>query len=74
MSQYRLTSTPMFYVPGLIEWMLAARKCNVPGARSDAGARKHFITATWPTLPPKAVKAILDRKFTVEGEDVIVTV
>lgn len=73
MTKYRLSSTPMFYVPGLIQWMLAIQKGNVKGARTDAAAQRHFIRATWPTLPPRAVKAILDRKFEVDGEDVIVT-
>ena len=73
MNQYRLSSTPMFYVPGLIEWMLALQKRDVRGARSDAAARRHFIKVTWPTLPPKAVKAILEGDYTVDGEDVIVT-
>lgn len=73
MTTYRLASTSMFYVPGMVEWMLALRKGDVKGARSDEGARRHFIRATWPTLPPRAVKAILDRKFEVDGEDVIVT-
>lgn len=63
----------MFYAPGMIQWMLALTKRDVKGARSDAGARRHFIEVTWPSLPPAAVKAILDRKFEVDGEDVIVT-
>ena len=73
MTKYRLSSTPMFYVPGLVEWMLALQKHNVKGARTDAAARRHFIKATWPTLPPKAVKAILEGRFEVDGEDVVVT-
>lgn len=73
MNQYRLCSTSLFFVPGLLNWMLALQKGDVKGARTDAAARRHFIKVTWPTLPPKAVKAILDRKFTVDGEDVIVT-
>lgn len=73
MTTYRLSSTSMFYAPGMIQWMLALTKRDVKGARSDAGARRHFIEVTWPTLPPRAVKAILEGRYSVDGEDVIVT-
>ena len=73
MNQYRLVSTSMFHVPGLIKWFLAVRKGNVKGARSDKAARVHFIKATWPSLPDAAINKILASDYTVEGEDVIVT-
>ena len=72
MNQYRLCSTSMFYVPGLIRWILALQKGDVKGARSARSARSHFINVTWPTLPPGAVEALLEGRYTVEGEDVIV--
>lgn len=73
MITYRLSSTSLFYAPGMINWMLALRKGDVKGARSDAAARRYFIKVTWPDLPLKAVKAILEGRYTVEGEDVLVT-
>ena len=72
MTQYRLSSTPMFYVPGLIRWMLALKRGNVKGARTDKAARVHFIKVTWPTLPDTAVEAILRGDYRVDGEDVLV--
>jgi hypothetical protein len=71
-TQYRLSSTPMFYVPGLILWILALRRGNVKGARTDKAARVHFLKASWPTLPDTAVEAILRGDYRVDGEDVIV--
>jgi len=55
-TQYRLASTSMFYVPGLILWILALRRGNVKGARTDKAARVHFIKVSWPTLPDTAVE------------------
>jgi hypothetical protein len=72
MNQYRLASTPMFYTPGLLRWMLALRRRDVKGARTDKAARVHFIRTTWPNLPDTAVDAILAGKYTVDGEDVLV--
>jgi len=72
MTQYRLTSTPMFYAPGLLRWMLALRRGNVKGARTDRAARVHFIKVTWPNLPATAMENLLAGDYTVEGEDVLV--
>lgn len=72
MTQYRLSSTPMFYVPGLIRWMLALKRGNVKGAKSDKAARLHFFKASWPTLPDTAMENLLAGDYTVEGEDVLV--
>ena len=72
MNEYRLASTPMFYVPGLIRWMLALKRGNVKGARTDKAARVHFIKVTWPNLPDTAVEAILRGDYRVDGEDVLV--
>ena len=73
-TQYTLTSTSMFYTPGMLRWISALTKRDVKGAKSDKAARKHYIVAMFPTLPDAAVDAILRGDYVVSGEDVIVTI
>lgn len=73
-TKYTLSSTGFFYTPGMLNWLRAITKRDVKGAKSDINARKKMLSAWYPTLPAAAVKKVLAGDYTVEGEDVIVTV
>ena len=73
-TKYTLSSTGFFYTPGMLNWLRAITKRDVRGARTDVGARKKMLLSMFPKLPAAAVKKVLAGDYTVEGEDVIVTV
>lgn len=76
MTSYRLTSNPMICTPGVLRWVGALRKRDVPGATSDADARIKFISGMFPALPVAAVSKLAAGDYTVEdnGETAVVTV
>lgn len=59
---YRINSTPMIFVPGIINW---ARHTDSPTAT---------IAQCLPDLPMSAVEKLAKGDYLVEGEDVLVTV
>jgi hypothetical protein len=69
---YTLASNPMVYTPGVVSWVRHLRRSDVKGARSDLGAKRHFILAMFPSLPEKAVRKLAAGDYTVDGESVVV--
>ena len=74
MNTYKLASSGLIYTPGMMLWVRALTRRDVKGARSDLGARRHFILAMWPELPEKAVRKLAAGDYTVDGDTVTVTV
>ncbi len=72
--KYTLSSTGLFFVPGMLNWLRALTKRDVKGARTDVGARKKMLSAWYPALPAAAMEKLLAGDYVVDGEDVIVTV
>lgn len=59
---YRIPSTPMIYVPGIVNW---ARHTESPSAT---------LQQCLPDLPEAAIGKLVKGEFDIEGEDVLVTV
>ena len=74
MNTYKLASSGLIYTPGMLRWVQALTRRDVKGARSDLGAKRHFILAMWPELPEKAVRKLAAGDYTVDGDTVTVTV
>lgn len=67
-AQFRLSSAPMVYTPGVLKWAINGYK--TPQDRKNVRA---VIVAGWPSLPANVVDGLLTESipFVVEGEDVV---
>jgi len=67
----RLVSTPMLHTPGTLRWLRAFRSTDLATEARDRAARFYMVSLMFPDLTGREVAAIVEGRYTVEGEDVL---
>lgn len=61
----RLTSNAAVYTPGVLRWLRAV---------GDVARQAELVRSMFPTLVETAVQKVVAGDYTIEGEDVLVTI
>jgi len=71
-NEYRFTSTSMFYVPNMVRWVESLTARDIEASARDEAARLWMLGQMFPTATVETLLQIMQGKYTVEGEDVVV--
>jgi hypothetical protein len=74
MSEYRFRSSPMFYTPGMVNWVNAATARDLDAKARDDAAKLWLLGQMFPTATVETLLQILKGEFQVDGDDVVVKV
>lgn len=69
----RLVSTPLFHTPNMLRWLRELRAADLDRESRDRAVKAYMVSQAFPDLTGREVEALLAGRYTVEGEDVLLT-
>lgn len=74
MKEYRFGSSPLFFTPGMVNWVNNSTSRDLNAKTRDEAAKLWLLAQMFPTATAESLMKLMKGEFKVEGDDVIVNV
>jgi hypothetical protein len=68
----RLSSSSLFYAPGMVRWIQNISSSDFNDEVRGKALRHYMLSSMYPQATGETIQKVLDGKFTVDGDDVVV--
>jgi hypothetical protein len=68
----RLSSSSLFYAPGMVQWIQNIASSDFNDEVRGKALRHYMLSSMYPQATGETIQKVLDGKFTVHGEDIVV--